>query len=97
MVLDLSWWLCAGRAFVRGFRMATVLPDGCDYSACLRLRDEWRLIVVIWRNRKSASEREREIISEHGQHVTLHVLRSKRAVREFLDSMGADHVEADDG
>jgi hypothetical protein len=25
------------------------------------------------------------------------VLRSKRAVREFLDGLDADHVEADDG
>jgi hypothetical protein len=29
--------------------------------------------------------------------VALHVLRSKRAVREFLDGMDADHAEADDG
>jgi hypothetical protein len=29
--------------------------------------------------------------------VALHVLRSRRAVREFLDGMDADHVEADDG
>jgi adenylate kinase family enzyme len=95
--LDLPWWLCAGRAFLRGFRMPSELPEGCDYSAWLRLRDEWRLAVLIWRNRWSDSEREHEIISQHGQHVALHVLRSKRAVRDFLDSMDADHVEADDG
>jgi hypothetical protein len=29
--------------------------------------------------------------------VALHVLRSKQAVREFLDGLDADHVEADDG
>jgi hypothetical protein len=29
--------------------------------------------------------------------VALHVLRSKRAVREFLDGLDADHVEAGDG
>jgi adenylate kinase family enzyme len=40
--LDLPWWLCAGRAFLRGFRMPGELPEGCDYPAWLRLRDEWR-------------------------------------------------------
>jgi hypothetical protein len=89
----------AGRpaAFLRGFRMPGELPEGCDYSAWLRLRDEWRLAVRIWRKRRSEPEREREIISQHGQHVALHVLRSKRAVREFLDGLDADHIEADDG
>jgi integrase/recombinase XerD len=38
--LDMPWWLCAGRAFLRGFRMPGELPEGCDYSAWLRLRDE---------------------------------------------------------
>ena len=73
------------------------LPEGCDYSAWLRLRDEWRLAVRIWRKDRSQPEREREIISSDGQHVALHVLRSKRAVREFLDGVDADHVGADDG
>jgi adenylate kinase family enzyme len=95
--LDPPWWLCAGRAFLRGFRMPSELPEGCDYSAWLRLRDEWRLAVRIWRKRRSEPEHEHEIISQHGQHVALHVLRSKRAVREFLDGLDADHVEADDG
>ena len=95
--LDLPWWLCAGRAFLRGFRMPGELPAGCEYSAWLRLRDEWRLAVLIWRGRRSEPEREREVIARHGQHVALHVLRSKRAVREFLDGLGVGHVEADDG
>jgi hypothetical protein len=73
------------------------LPEGCGYSAWLRLRDEWRLAVLICRNRRSDPEREREIISRHGQHVALHVLRSKRAVRDFLDSLDAGHAEADNG
>ena len=94
--LDMPWWLCAGRAFLRGFRMPGELPEGCDYSAWLRLRDEWRLAVRIWRKRRSEPEREHEIISQHGQHVALHVLRSKRAVSEFLDGLDADHMEADD-
>jgi len=95
--LDLPWWLCAGRAFLRGFRMPGELPEGCDYSAWLRWRDEWRLAVRIWRKRRSEPEREREIISQHGAHVALHVLRSKRAVREFLDGLDAGQVAAGDG
>ena len=95
--LDMPWWRCAGRAFLRGFRMPDELPEGSDYSAWQRLRDEWRLAVIIWRKRRSDPEREHEIISQHGQHAALHVLRSKQAVKEFLDSLDADHVEADDG
>ena len=92
--LDMPWWLCAGHALLRGFRMPGELPEGCDYSAWLRLRDEWRLAVRIWRKNRSQPEREREIISQHGQHVVLHVFRSKRAVSEFLDGLDADHMEA---
>jgi adenylate kinase family enzyme len=95
--LDLPWWLCAGRAFRRGFRMPGELPEGCGYSAWQRLRDEWRLARRIWRIRRSEPEREHEIISQHDQHVTLYVLRSKRAVREFLDGLDADHMEDADG
>ena len=60
------------------------------------MRDEWRLAVRIWRRRRSEPEREREIISQHSQHVALHVLRSKRAVREFLDGLDAGDVDAGD-
>jgi adenylate kinase family enzyme len=95
--LDLPWWLCAGRAFLRGFRMPSELPEGCDYSAWLRLRDEWRLAGLIWRNRRSDPAREHEIIARHGRHVAVHVLRSKWAVREFLGGLDADHAEADEG
>ena len=97
VVLDLPWWLCAGRALLRGFRMPNELPEGCEYSAWLRLRDEWRLAFRIWQGRQSEPACEREIIARHGQHAALHVLRSKRAVREFLDSREADHVQADNG
>lgn len=99
VALDMPWWLCAGRAFLRGFRKPGELPEGCDYSAWLRLRDEWRLAVLSWRNRRTEPEREREIISQHGKHAALYVLRSKRAVREFLDgpSAGRLRLPADDG
>ena len=91
--LDLPWWLCAGRAFLRGFRMPNELPEGCDYSAWLRLRDEWRLAARIWQKRRSEPEHEHEIIARHGQHAVLHVLRSKRSVRKFLDGLDADHAD----
>ena len=45
VVLDMPWWLCSGRAFLRGFRMPGELPEGCDYSDRRRLRDEWLLAV----------------------------------------------------
>jgi hypothetical protein len=88
--LDMAWWRCSGRALLRGFRMPGELPEGCHYSRWLRLRDEWRLAVRIWRKNRSQPEREHEIISQHGRHVALHVLRSKRAVTEFLDGLDAD-------
>ena len=97
MFLDMPWWLCARRALLRGFQMPAQLPEGCDYSHWQRLRDEWRLAVRIWRNRRSEPEGEHEMISRHGQHVVLHVLRSKRAVREFLDGLDVDRADAADG
>jgi adenylate kinase family enzyme len=97
VVLAMPWWRCAGRALLRGFRMPDELPEGCDYSHWLRLRDEWRLAVRIWRKRRSEPEREHGIISQHGQHVVLHILRSKRAVKCFLEGLDADKVTADDG
>ncbi|MEQ7127661.1 hypothetical protein ABN034_24510 [Actinopolymorpha sp. B11F2] len=85
VVLATPWWRCAGRALLRGLRMPDQLPDGCQYSAWQRLRDEWRLIPVIWRNRRTDPEAEQGIIARHGQHATRHVLKSKRAIKEFLD------------
>ena len=97
VVLDMPWWLCSGHAFLRGFRMPGELPEGCDYSHRRRLRDEWLLAVRIWRKRRSEPEYEREILSQRGLSVTLYRLKSKRAVREFLDGLDADHVEANEG
>jgi hypothetical protein len=68
--LDMPWSVCAGRAFRRGLsKPIGEMPDGCDDSAWRRLRDEWRLAVVILRNRRSEPEREHEIISQRGQHA----------------------------
>ena len=91
--LDTSWWLCASRAFVRGLRKPVgEMPEGCDDSVRLRLRDEWRLVGVIWRNRRSEPERERAIISQHGSHAALRVLGSRRAAKEFLSSLSGDEL-----
>jgi len=98
VVLDTPWSACARRAFLRGLRKPVgEMPECCHDSAWRRLRDEWRLVVVIWRNRRSEPEREHEIISQHGQHAALHVLRSKRAARQFLDALDVEYTEADDG
>ena len=77
------------RALLRGFRMPDELPEGCDYSAWQRFRDEWLLAVRIWREsalrtclRTTRSSR------QHGQHVAVHVLKSKRAVSELLEASG---------
>jgi adenylate kinase family enzyme len=84
--LDTRWWTCAWRAFLRGIRRPPGFqpPDGCDDSAWQQLRDEWWVVWRIWRGRRSDRERELNMVSQHGQHTSLHVLRSKREVRKFL-------------
>jgi adenylate kinase family enzyme len=95
VVLDTPWWRCSGRALGRGFRMPSELPEGCDYTFWLRLRDEWRLAARIWRKRHAEPAREREIISQHGHHVACHVLRSKQAAASFLDRLEAGPAARD--
>ena len=85
VVLDVPWWVCSGRALVRGFHMPNELPEGCDYTAWHRLRDEWQLAFRIWRKRRDEPAYEHEIISQRGQHAAVHVLRSKHDVSEFLE------------
>ena len=98
VLLNTPWWVCAGRAFLRGLRKQVgEMPEGCDDSAWRRLRDEWRLASVIWRNRRSEPERELQIIAQYGQHAALHVLGSKRAAREFLNGLDVEYTDADDG
>jgi adenylate kinase family enzyme len=95
--LDTPWSVCAGRTLLRGLRKPIgEMPEGCDDSPWRRLRDEWRLAVVIWRSRRSEPQREREVISQSGQHTVRHVLGSKRAAREFLDGVVVEDTEADD-
>ena len=99
VVLDTPWWVCAGRALRRSLRRpaSSVMPEGCDDSAWRRLRDELRMTAGAWRNRRSEPGRERQIILQHGQHAALHVLRSKRAAREFLDALDVEYTGSDDG
>jgi adenylate kinase family enzyme len=88
--LDTRWWLCAQRALARGIRRRPAgfeLPVGCDESHWRRLRDESRLAWRIWQVRHSERERELAILSQHAKHAPLHVLRSRRAVRAFLDGI----------
>jgi adenylate kinase family enzyme len=96
--LDTPWSVCAGRAIRRGLRKPIGdMPEGCDDSAWRRLRDEWRLAFVIWRNRRSEPEGEYETISRHAQHPAFYVLKSKRAAKEFLDGLGSEDTKAEEG
>jgi adenylate kinase family enzyme len=85
--LDIRWWICAWRAFVRGIRARPVgfqLPEGCEESRLRLLRDEWCLVWRIWRGRRSERETELNIVAQHRNHVEMYMLRSRRDVREFL-------------
>jgi adenylate kinase family enzyme len=86
--LDTPWWVCANRAFVRGFRQPVgEMPEGCVDSRSRRLRDEWGGIGRIWRRRRSDPDRARSEFVRHGSHATVHVLRSRREARDFLDAV----------
>lgn len=98
VVLDTPWPRCSARAVVRGLRdSGGQMPEGCPDSAWRRLRDELPLAVRIWHQRHVEPAGEREIISQHGEHAALHVLRSKRAASELLSRTEARRVPADDG
>jgi adenylate kinase family enzyme len=86
--LETPWWICAGRAFLRGLHKPVgEMPEGCDDSRIRRLRDEWRLVGTIWRRRRSESEHARAMISEHGSHVAVCRIASKREARSFLSAL----------
>ncbi len=88
IVLDTPWWLCASRAFGRGLRKPIgVMPEGCQDSVVRRLRDEWGGVGRIWRNRRVEPEIARSEILRHGSHASVYVLRSRRDVRTFFDSV----------
>jgi adenylate kinase family enzyme len=86
--LETPWWICAGRAFLRGLRKPMgEMPEGSDDSAIRRLRDEWRLVGAIWRHRRSEPEHARAMISQHGRHVAVYRIGSKREARSFLGAL----------
>ena len=95
LFLDLPWWRCSARALRRGFKLPGELPSGCEYSRWQRLRDEWRLALRIWRENREQPELERAIISQHGQHVALHVFRTSREVDDFLETVEAGRPAMD--
>jgi adenylate kinase family enzyme len=85
VLLETPWWLCAGRAFVRGLRKPErEMPEGCDDSAIRRLGNEWWIVGRVLRQRRAEPERTRALIAQHAPGTALHVLRSKRQVEEFL-------------
>jgi adenylate kinase family enzyme len=89
--LDTPWWICAGRAFARGLRKPVgELPEGCEDSARRRLRDEWWIVTRVWRYRRREPERALAMIAKHGSHAALHVIRSKREAKEFLEGLTGD-------
>jgi adenylate kinase family enzyme len=97
VVLDVPWWRCSGRALLRGLRMPGELPEGSTYTRWERLRDEWRLAVRIRGDSRTQPQHELDTIARHGSHVTLHVLRSKREVRQLLEGVDANAVQAEEG
>ena len=90
VLLDTPWWKCA-IAFVRGIRKPVgEMPESCPDSLRRRLVDEWRLVGVIARDRGTWSEGARDRRAARATHVSLHVLRSKRAADDFLGGVGRD-------
>lgn len=88
VLLETPWWVCARRAFFRGLRKpAGEMPEGCRDSAIRRLRDEWRLVGTIVRHRRSEADHARATISQHGSHVALYRIGSKREARAFLSAL----------
>ena len=91
--LDTPWWLCAGRAFMRGIRMPVCeMPEGCVDSVGRRLCDEWGGVGRIWRNRRSEPDFARSEMLRMGSHTTVHVLGSRREARAFLNSISHERA-----
>jgi hypothetical protein len=88
IVLDTPWGLCASRAFLRGLRKPVgEMPEGCVDSRTRRLRDEWGGVLRIWRNRRAEPQYARAEIGRLGNDLAVHVLRSRRDAKAFLDAV----------
>jgi adenylate kinase family enzyme len=88
ILLDTPWRMCVSRAFVRGLRKPVgEMPEGCPDSVNRRLRDEWGGAGRIWRNRRLEPNYARSEIFQHASHASVHVLRSRRETKAFLDSI----------
>jgi adenylate kinase family enzyme len=96
--LDTPWWRCASRAFARGLRTpGSEMPEGCEDTRTRRIRAEWGAVGKIWRRRRSDPERARSAILRHGSHTTVHVLRTRREARAFLDGLSCSRARAGRG
>lgn len=91
VILAMSWWICAWRAFRRGLRRPghIQLPEGCEESLSQRLRDEWGIAWRNWRHRKSLRERELSLALRCRGLLKVHVLRSKQEAADFVDNVRA--------
>ena len=89
VVLVTPWWLCAWRAFRRGLRRppGSQLPDGCEESLRQRLGDEWGIVWRNWRNRNAVNARDLQLAERCRSLMHVHVLGSKRELRELADSL----------
>lgn len=89
VVLATPWWICSWRAFRRGTRRprGAQLPDGCNESLSQRLRDEWGIVWRNWWNRKSVRKHDLALAAHCRGRMQVHVLRSKREMANFLDSV----------
>jgi adenylate kinase family enzyme len=89
ILVHTPWWICAGRAFTRGLRRppGAQMPEGCRDTLRWRLRDEWRIAARAFLDRGAQNEQTRAYVQEHGPHVRLHVLTSKRQANELLAAL----------
>ncbi|MCP3857353.1 MAG: AAA family ATPase [Actinomycetia bacterium] len=97
VIMDTPWTACLGRALVRGLRRPGIqMPEGCDDTAWRRFRDEWGVAWRVFRRRRWEPQLERRIISQHGQHASVHVLASKPEAAEFLIRVGVNQAATED-
>ncbi len=97
VIMDTPWTTCLGRALVRGLRRPGIqMPEGCDDTAWRRFRDEWGVAWRVFPKRRWEPQLERRIISQHGQHASVHVLAPKPEATEFLIRVGVNQAATED-